>query len=32
MDECKTFLRPVTYNAKSMSIKTVEVCNHGNFV
>ena len=27
MDGCKTFVRPVTYNAKSMSIKTVEVCN-----
>ena len=25
MDGCKTFVRPVTYNAKSMSIKTVEV-------
>ena len=23
MDGCKTFVRPVTYNAKSMSIKTV---------
>ena len=27
MDGCKTCVRPVTYNAKSMSIKTVEVCN-----